>query len=165
MLSTKITHAVRASPELAIGVAAGAGFVLGGGLRSQTGKLARSMATRMAMAWMMGKVAEEVPEQYGDVVRRLEDVVARLEGGTLSLEDSLKSFEEGIKLVRRGEQLLNTAEKRIEELLNEDGRDVVVPLQSGVKPPVVPSAPAAPASRGSSGTSRAAPPPEDDVPF
>jgi exodeoxyribonuclease VII small subunit len=111
-----------------------------------------------------GKAAEEVPEQYGDVVQRLEDVVARLEGGTLSLEESLKSFEEGIKLVRRGEQLLNTAEKRIEELLNEDGRDVVVPLQSGVKPPAIPSAPA-PASRGSSGASRAAPPPEDDVPF
>ncbi|WP_257462449.1 exodeoxyribonuclease VII small subunit [Archangium lipolyticum] len=113
-----------------------------------------------------GKVAEEVPEQYGDVVQRLEDVVARLEGGTLTLEDSLKSFEEGIKLVRRGEQLLNAAEKRIEELLNEEGEDVVVPLQAGVKPPAVPSAPTpAPASRGSSGASRSTPPPEDDVPF
>ena len=109
-----------------------------------------------------GKVAEEVPEQYGDVVLRLEDVVARLEGGTLTLEESLKSFEEGIKLVRRGEQLLNAAEKRIEELLNEDGRDAVVPLQAGVKPPAVPSAPA---SRGSSGAARSTPPPEDDVPF
>ena len=101
-----------------------------------------------------GKAAEEVPEQYGDVVKRLEDVVARLEGGTLTLEESLKSFEEGIKLVRRGEQLLNTAEKRIEELLNEDGRDVVTPLQTGVKAPVV-----------SSGASKTAPPAEDDVPF
>jgi exodeoxyribonuclease VII small subunit len=111
-----------------------------------------------------GKAAEEVPEQYGDVVQRLEDVVARLEGGTLSLEESLKSFEEGIKLVRRGEQLLNTAEKRIEELLNEDGRDVVVPLQTGVKAPAVPSTPAS-TSRGSTGASRSVPPPEDDVPF
>jgi exodeoxyribonuclease VII small subunit len=105
-----------------------------------------------------GKAAEEVPEQYGDVVKRLEDVVAQLEGGTLTLEESLKSFEEGIKLVRRGEQLLNTAEKRIEELLNEDDRDVVVPLQTGVKAP-------APTSRGSAGASKSVPPPEDDVPF
>jgi exodeoxyribonuclease VII small subunit len=112
-----------------------------------------------------GKAAEEVPEQYGDVVQRLEDVVARLEGGTLTLEESLKSFEEGIKLVRRGEQLLNTAEKRIEELLNEDGQDVVVPLQTGVKAPAVPSSPAPTPSRGSSGSSRSTPPPEDDVPF
>jgi exodeoxyribonuclease VII small subunit len=111
-----------------------------------------------------GKAAEEIPEQYGDVVQRLEDVVARLEGGTLSLEDSLKSFEEGIKLVRRGEHLLNAAEKRIEELLTEDGRDVVVPLQTGVKAPTVPSAPA-PTSRGSSGSPKSVPPPEDDVPF
>ncbi len=112
-----------------------------------------------------GKVADEVPEQYGDVVQRLEDVVARLEGGTQTLEESLKSFEEGIKLVRRGEQLLNAAEKRIEELLNEDGRDVVVPLQAGVKPPAVPSSSGAAASRGSPGASRTPPSAEDDVPF
>jgi exodeoxyribonuclease VII small subunit len=113
-----------------------------------------------------GKAAEELPEQYGDVVQRLEDMVARQEGGTLSLEDSLKSFEEGIKLVRRGEQLLNAAEQRIEELLHEEGREAVVPLQTGVKAPGV-SAGAAPSTppRGSPGASRAAAPPEDDVPF
>ena len=81
------------------------------------------------------------PEQYGDVVGRLEGVVAQLEAGTLSLEDSLKAFEEGIKLVRRGEQLLNAAEQRIELLLSEEGKDTAVPLQTGVKPPVLPSAP------------------------
>ena len=102
-----------------------------------------------------GKAAEEIPEQYGDVVQRLEDVVARLEGGTLSLEDSLKSFEEGIKLVRRGEQLLNAAEHRIELLLSEEGKDTAVPLQTGVKPPVLPSA-----------APRKGPPSADeDVPF
>ncbi|ATB34507.1 exodeoxyribonuclease VII small subunit [Melittangium boletus] len=113
-----------------------------------------------------GKVAEEVPEQYGEVVRRLEEMVARLEGGTLSLEDSLKSFEEGIKLVRRGEQLLNAAEKRIEELLSQDGQEVVVPMQAGVKPPgVATTAPSPAPSRGGSGVSRTSAPPEDDVPF
>ncbi len=113
-----------------------------------------------------GKVAAEVPEQYGDVVQRLEEVVGRLEGGSLSLEDSLKAFEEGIKLVRRGEQLLNAAEARIEELLREDGGDVAVPLQAGVKPPAMPSvSESAPASRGSQRTPKSPPPPEDDVPF
>jgi len=112
-----------------------------------------------------GKVAEEIPEQYGDVVQRLEEMVARLEGGTLSLEDSLKSFEEGIKLVRRGEQLLNAAEKRIEELLSQDGQEVVVPMQTGVKPPGVAVAPSPAPSRGNTGASRGITPPEDDVPF
>ncbi|MBF5045562.1 exodeoxyribonuclease VII small subunit [Aggregicoccus sp. 17bor-14] len=94
------------------------------------------------------------PEQYGDVVGRLEGVVAQLEAGTLSLEDSLKAFEEGIKLVRRGESLLNAAEQRIELLLSEDGKDTAVRLQTGVKPPTLPAAP------------RKGPPSADeDVPF
>lgn len=97
-----------------------------------------------------------VPEQYGDVVARLEETVARLEGGDLSLEASLKAFEEGIRLVRRGEKLLTDAEQRIEQLLlDEDGKDVVAPLSVAARPSSQ-AAPRAPAAR---------PPPEDDVPF
>ncbi|MCP3145295.1 exodeoxyribonuclease VII small subunit [Pyxidicoccus xibeiensis] len=99
------------------------------------------------------------PEQYGDVVTRLEETVGRLESGNLSLEDSLKAFEEGIRLVRRGEKLLTEAEQRIEQLLlDEDGKDVVAPLSVGARPvpAAAPRAPAAPAPRA---------PPEDDVPF
>jgi exodeoxyribonuclease VII small subunit len=66
--------------------------------------------------------------KYGEVVQRLEEVVKRLEGGDLSLEDSLKAFEEGIGLVRKGERLLGDAEKRVEQLLSEDGEDKAVPL-------------------------------------
>ncbi|MFP2912815.1 exodeoxyribonuclease VII small subunit [Pyxidicoccus sp. 3LFB2] len=106
------------------------------------------------------KVAEpEVPEQYGDVVTRLEETVGRLESGNLSLEDSLKAFEEGIRLVRRGEKLLTEAEQRIEQLLlDEDGKDVVAPLSVAGRPApaAAPRAPAVPAPRA---------PPEDDVPF
>jgi exodeoxyribonuclease VII small subunit len=101
-------------------------------------------------------VAAGPPEQYGDVVQRLEAVVAQLEGGTLSLEDSLKAFEEGIRLVRRGEHLLSSAEKRIEELLAEDGQDVVAPLQHTARPPSA-AAPRKPSAAGG--------PPEEDVPF
>ncbi len=98
----------------------------------------------------------DVPEQYGSVVTRLEETVAKLESGSLSLEESLKAFEEGIRLVRRGEKLLNDAEQRIEQLLvDEDGKDVIAPLQASTRP-ASPAAPRAPASK---------PPPEDDVPF
>ncbi|XXF80625.1 exodeoxyribonuclease VII small subunit [Myxococcaceae bacterium GXIMD 01537] len=97
-----------------------------------------------------------VPEQYGDVVARLEETVAKLESGSLTLEESLKSFEEGIRLVRRGEKLLNDAEQRIEQLLVDgDGKDVAAPLQTGPRP-AAPAATRAPAPR---------PPPEEDVPF
>ncbi len=71
------------------------------------------------------------PEKYDQVVERLEGVVKRLEAGELSLEDSLKAFEEGIGLVRKGEKLLSAAEKRIEQLLAEDGGERAVALNVG----------------------------------
>ncbi|MBI3182188.1 MAG: exodeoxyribonuclease VII small subunit [Myxococcales bacterium] len=61
-------------------------------------------------------------ERYSEVVTRLQAVVDELEGGKLSLEDSLEKFAEGVKLVKKGEQLLDEAEKRIEQLLSEDGQ-------------------------------------------
>lgn len=89
-------------------------------------------------------------QSYAEVVSRLEDVVKRLEAGELSLEDSLKAFEEGIVLVKRGEGLLNAAEKKIEQLLEEDGELKEVPFE--------PEA-----------TARPGPPPaakdDEDVPF
>ncbi|MFL5350474.1 MAG: exodeoxyribonuclease VII small subunit [Hyalangium sp.] len=104
-----------------------------------------------------GKAAEAAPEQYGDVVARLEEMVAKLESGALSLEESLKAFEEGIRLVRKGEKLLNEAEQRIEQLLvDEEGREGAAPLVAGNRP-----APAA-APRASAASKS---PPEDDVPF
>ncbi|MDC0708803.1 exodeoxyribonuclease VII small subunit [Stigmatella sp. ncwal1] len=104
-----------------------------------------------------GKVVEEpAPEQYGDVVARLEAMVVKLEGGSLSLEESLKAFEEGIRLVRRGEKLLNEAEQRIEQLLvDEEGRETIAPLAPGNRPP----------SAAAPKPSAAKAPPEDDVPF
>ncbi len=77
----------------------------------------------------------ESGERYGEVVDRLEEVVRKLETGQLSLEQSLQEFETGIKLVRRGEQLLGEAERRVEELLEHQGGDRAVPLESpGGKP-------------------------------
>jgi exodeoxyribonuclease VII small subunit len=60
--------------------------------------------------------------QYGEVVNRLQSIVEALEAGELSLEDSLERFAEGVQLVKQGERLLADAEKRIEQLLSEDGR-------------------------------------------
>ena len=101
------------------------------------------------------KAPAQGPEKYGDVVARLEEVVKRLEGGELSLEDSLKAFEEGVGLVRRGERMLSEAEKRIEQLLAEDGADRAAPLELGPAPQD-PRRPAAQKGRAE---------PDDDTPF
>lgn len=112
------------------------------------------MATKTATG---GKV------QYDEVVKRLEGIVQSLEGGELTLEDSLERFAEGINLVKQGEVLLSDAEKRIEQLLTEDG--LTAPID-------VKDLPAAPTTAA---TARPASPPpvkkpavpveEDDVPF
>jgi exodeoxyribonuclease VII small subunit len=114
------------------------------------------MATKTATG---GKV------QYDEVVKRLEGIVQSLEGGELTLEDSLERFAEGINLVKQGEVLLSDAEKRIEQLLTEDGQTAPIDVKD------LPTAPTTAA------TARPAPPPppvkkpaavpvdEDDVPF
>ncbi|HEX4620891.1 MAG TPA: exodeoxyribonuclease VII small subunit [Myxococcaceae bacterium] len=91
---------------------------------------------------------------YAEVVGKLDDVVKRLEGGDLSLEESLKAFEEGIRLVKRGEALLAAAEKRIDELLEEDGELKEVPLDPAADP--------RPPSRA---PPQLAPKDDEDVPF
>ena len=64
-----------------------------------------------------------------DNARAVDLFYEQLEGGGLSLEDSLEKFAEGISLVRKGEKLLSEAEKRIEQLLSDDGGAKVVPLE------------------------------------
>jgi exodeoxyribonuclease VII small subunit len=91
---------------------------------------------------------------YAEVVGKLDDVVKRLEGGELSLEESLKAFEDGIGLVKRGEALLAAAEKRIDQLLEEDGELKEVPLEPDAEPRPVSRAPAP-----------MAPKDDEDVPF
>ena len=97
-------------------------------------------------------------EQYSDVVERLRQVVEALEGGELSLEESLEKFGEGINLVKRGEKLLGEAEKRVEQLLRDEGR-----TQTLNAPPPSPSGPAAPSARAAA--RRSPPRSDDDVPF
>lgn len=72
----------------------------------------------------------EKAQPYSEVVERLEDVVKKLETGQLSLEDTLAEFEKGIRLVQRGEELLAQADKRVQELLEHQGQDKVVPLET-----------------------------------
>lgn len=105
---------------------------------------------------------------YGDVVDRLSEIVQALEAGELSLEESLERFAEGVKLVKEGEALLSDAEKRIEQLLSDDGKTapLKLPDPKDATTPVAPAQPRVAAKRP------AATPPAprsddelDDVPF
>ncbi len=109
----------------------------------------------------MAKEKNAARGQYGEVVSRLQQIVEGLEGGELSLEESLEKFEQGIGLVKQAEGILGDAEKRIDQLLNDEGR--TAPLKVPEATPEV-AAPRAPAP-----VKKAAPAapvdPDDDVPF
>ncbi|MDP3237276.1 MAG: exodeoxyribonuclease VII small subunit [Myxococcales bacterium] len=111
----------------------------------------------------MAKTATGGKVQYDEVVKRLEAIVESLEGGELSLEDSLERFAEGINLVKQGEGLLTDAEKRIEQLLSEDGRTAPIEVK---ELPAAPSTAATRAPAPPAPPKKLAPPADDDdVPF
>jgi exodeoxyribonuclease VII small subunit len=69
-------------------------------------------------------------EAFEHVLTRLREVVETLEQGELSLEESLTLFEEGIKLSAKASRKLESAERRVEALLQEEGatRTVAFPV-------------------------------------
>src|SRR3954468_8332397 len=60
-------------------------------------------------------------QRFDELRLRLRGVVDKLETGNLPLEDSLKFFEEGIDLCRKGASILDSAERKVEVLLNGSG--------------------------------------------
>lgn len=103
---------------------------------------------------MAPKSEKNGSDSYAEVVARLKEIVEALESGSLPLEASLERFAEGVQLVKKGERLLSDAEKRIEQLLSEDGRTAELS----------PDAPAASPGRGPKKPARV-PDADEDVPF
>lgn len=103
--------------------------------------------------------------QYGDVVSSLQKIVAQLEGGELSLEDSISRFQEGIRLVKEGEAILSDADRKIEQLLSEDGK--TAPLKLGEAPTQAATPTTANPAVAPPAAKKPVPAPaeEDDVPF
>jgi len=59
---------------------------------------------------------------FEEAIDALEEITRRLEEGNLSLEKSLEQFEQGMKLIQFCEQKLEEVEKRIQILVEEDGK-------------------------------------------
>ncbi|ADI74593.1 exodeoxyribonuclease VII, small subunit [Methanohalobium evestigatum Z-7303] len=58
--------------------------------------------------------------RFEDSLEELEQIVKQLENGDLTLDESLETFEYGIKLVQKCNSKINMAEKKIEELIEEN---------------------------------------------
>ena len=62
-------------------------------------------------------MAKEKMPTFEESVAQLEQIVAAIESGQIGLEDSLAKYEQGMALVKRCRGILDSAEKRIEVLM------------------------------------------------
>ena len=91
------------------------------------------MAARKAKG---GEPAESAASDlpFEEAIEQLEQVVDQLEDGELDLEASLAAFEQGVALSRRCAEQLDTAERRIEVLVEAGGETLARPFQDDGDP-------------------------------
>ena len=65
---------------------------------------------------------------FESLIERLDAVVDQLEQGDLPLEDSIALFEEGMGLTRAGMARLDDADRKVNQLLQEDGQEKQSPF-------------------------------------
>ena len=65
---------------------------------------------------------------FEKALEKLEKIVEDLESGDISLDEALKRYEEGIKLVRLCNKKLQTAQKKVEILLQSSKETFEVAL-------------------------------------
>jgi exodeoxyribonuclease VII small subunit len=65
--------------------------------------------------------AEKMPD-FESNLKQLEEIVAQLEDGDLSLEESLEAYEAGIALSKECQKALDSAQQRVEQLIEKDGK-------------------------------------------
>ncbi len=54
-------------------------------------------------------------------LKELESLVKKMDSGDLSLEESLQAFEQGIGLIRQCQNSLQTAEQKVQMLIENNG--------------------------------------------
>lgn len=65
---------------------------------------------------------EKTRPDFEQAIAQLETIVARLEAGDLTLEQALDEFERGVALVKDCRDALARADKRVQVLMEKDGR-------------------------------------------
>ncbi len=67
---------------------------------------------------------------FETALAELNALVEKMELGGLSLEDSLKSFEKGVALTRQCQQALQSAEQKVQILLEKNGQSALETFHS-----------------------------------
>lgn len=66
-------------------------------------------------------MAEKKDKSFEQELEELNKIANELEKGDLSLEESVKKFEEGMTISKKCNETLDKAEKKITELVNNNG--------------------------------------------
>ncbi len=77
------------------------------------------------------KKTESTLPDFSQALKKLENIVTSMENGELSLEHALKQYEQGVALARQCQQALQEAQKRVQQL-SEDNSD----MTSSDEPPL-----------------------------
>lgn len=61
---------------------------------------------------------------FEEKLKELEEIVNKLDGGNISLEESILLFEKGVKLSKACQRILNSAERKVNVLLEDNSGNV-----------------------------------------
>ena len=64
-----------------------------------------------------------MPKTFEENIYMLEETVQKLERGDVSLDESLSLFEHGVKLSKECQKMLDTAEKKVNILINGEKQE------------------------------------------
>lgn len=78
---------------------------------------------------MAKKAKAEKSKSFEALMGELERIVSQLESGDLPLEKSVELFEKGMGLAKEGTKKLDAAEKKVQMLIEEDGKEKKVPFE------------------------------------
>ncbi len=66
--------------------------------------------------------ARKKPADFETSLKRLDELVRQMEQGDLPIDDALKAFEEGIGLTRECQAILDSAEQKVQVLVENQGK-------------------------------------------
>lgn len=77
-------------------------------------------------------MSEEKEPTFRESIEELERITGKLESGELELEDAISMFERGVGLIKYCQDKLDSAQARVELLVDSlDGEVVAEPLENG----------------------------------
>lgn len=74
----------------------------------------------------------EDKKSFEENLEKLKESVKSLEDGELPLKETLEKFEEGLKLSKLCSAELESAQKKIEKIIEKDGKPTSEPFESTI---------------------------------